>query len=116
MNSKLIKKLARSCFDKEILDEVKVLKVAKYLNKKQLRTFIKNLTLINKENTVTVFVSSKKIEKSIKNQVGEIFKGKKIIVKEDKDLIAGIRIEDVDNTYELNLKNSIVNIVNYINE
>lgn|SRR3972149_7801999 len=116
MNNKLIKKLAWSCFEKGVLDEVKVLKVAKYLNKKQLRAFVKNLKLIDKQNTVTVFVSNKKLNKLLKKQVDEIFKGKKIIVKEDKELIAGIRIEDFDNTYELNLKNTIANIVNYINE
>ena len=116
MNNKLIKKLAQECFTKGILNEGRVLKIIKYLNKKDLRMFIKNLKLIDDKNTVTVFVSDKKLDKLLKKQVDEIFKGKKIIVKEDKELIAGIRIEDFDNTYELNLKNTIANIVNYINE
>lgn len=116
MDIKLIKKLAISCFKKGILDEIKVLKIAKYLNKKQLRTFIKTLKLIDQQNTVTVFVSNTKFDTSLKKHVKEIFKGKKIVVKEEKELIAGIRIADFDNIYEFNLKNTITNIVNYINE
>ena len=116
MNSKLIKKLAQECFINGVLDEKRVLRIVKYLNKKDLRVFIKNLKLIDDKNTVTVFVSDKKFDKLLKKHVGQIFKGKKIEIKEDNELIAGIRIKDFDNIYELNLKNTITNIVNFINE
>ncbi|PIR80360.1 MAG: hypothetical protein COU25_00480 [Candidatus Levybacteria bacterium CG10_big_fil_rev_8_21_14_0_10_35_13] len=115
MNTKLIKKLAGHCFKNGIMDEAKVQKTAKYLNKKQLKEFIKFLRLIDKKNTVTIFVSDKKMEELIDKKIKDSFRNKKIIVKEDKDLIAGIRIEDYDNIYEYSLESSINNMINHIN-
>jgi F0F1-type ATP synthase delta subunit len=41
---------------------------------------------------------------------------KKIIIKEDKTLLAGMRIEDADMVYDLNLKNTLNRIVEHISE
>lgn len=113
MNTKDIKKLALSSYTKENLDENKTLRIANLLKKGDLRQYLKTLKLIEKKNTVKVTVSSKP-DISIQTNLKKIFKHKKIIVKEDNNLIAGIKIEDFDNVYEFNLSNTLKNIVNYI--
>lgn len=108
-----IKKLANASYVREELNEEKVLKIAKLLNKGQLREYIKALKLIEKKNTVKVTISSKP-DIFLQNSLKEIFKSKKIKMTQDDNLIAGIKIEDFDNVYEFNLSNTLKNIVNYI--
>jgi F0F1-type ATP synthase delta subunit len=114
MNNKDIKKLALSSYIKNELDEKKALKIAKLLNRIELKEYIKAIKLLEKKLTVTVY-SPKKIGSYTRKQLQEIFKNKKIIVKEDKSLIAGIRIEEYDDVYDLNLENTLKNIIEYIN-
>ena len=47
-------------------------------------------------------------------KIKEIFPDKKIVLKEDKSLIAGIRIIDKDTIYDFNIKNTLENLVKYI--
>lgn len=115
MNKKDIKQLAQFSFTKENLDEKKVLRIAKLLDKRDLRQYIKELKLKINKNTIKVSVSSK-LDKETENSLKTIFKNKKMEIIEDKDLIAGIKIEDFDNIYELNLKNTLDLMINYIKQ
>lgn len=113
MKTKDIKKLALASYTKNKLDENKVLRITKYLEKSDLREYVNALKLIEKKNTVKITISSKP-DSLIQNSLKEIFKHKKIIITQNEELIAGIKIEDFDNVYEFNLSNTFKNIVNYI--
>ncbi len=115
MSTRDIKKLASFSFTKGELDESKVEKIAKKLSKSDLREYIKALKLINDKNTVKVW-SSTKLDRNAQESIKKMFKGKKIQLLEDKELIAGVRIEDYDNIYELNLKDSLNSMVDYVKE
>jgi F0F1-type ATP synthase delta subunit len=110
-----IKKLASGSYKNGILDEQIVLKIAKHLKKSDLRTYIQELKLIEAQNTVNVSTSTK-LSKDLENDLKQIFKGKKIEFTEDKNLIAGIKIVDFDKIYELNLKNTFSNMIEFINK
>lgn len=110
-----IKTLTLASFTKERIDEKKVLKISKLLKRTDLKIYIKFLKLLEKKNTVNVWVSSYG-DKSLQNKLSNIFKSKRIVIKEDKELLSGIKIEDFDNVYEFNLKNSIKNAVDFMTE
>ena len=115
MDRKLIKKLVLASYTYGDLDEKKVLKIAKILKKNDLKLYIKALKANEMQNTVVVSTTWDKT-KELKNHLSDVFKDKKIIVKYDKSLIAGVRIQDFDNIYELNLKNKIKNLIKFIGE
>ena len=108
-----IKKLALSSYSNGKMNESKVLKVANLLKRSDLRAYLQVLRLIQKKNTVKIILAGK-LDKSSRNNLNEIFKQKNIIIEEDPNLIAGLKIEDFDNVYEFNLKNTFKNIVNFI--
>ncbi len=109
-----IKKLAQASYKKNELNEEIVLKIAKNLTRSELRQYIKELKLIEAKNTVKVFVSSK--SRALEVELRKIFNSKKVEFTEDKNLIAGIKIVDFDKIYEVNLKNTLDSMVEYINK
>ncbi|MBI2025880.1 MAG: hypothetical protein HYT06_00700 [Candidatus Levybacteria bacterium] len=112
---KQLKKLVISSYTNKTLDEKKVARVAKLLSKEQLREYIKALKAFEKQNTVVITLADTNDKKAYKD-FAKLFKDKKIIIRQDKSLLAGIKIEDFDNVYEFNLKNKVDNIVNFINQ
>lgn len=110
-----IKSLAFASFTNGKLDEKKVFRITKYLQKTDLKHYINALKLLEKKQTVIVWISTAP-DKLLQKKLSSIFKNKKIAIKEDQELIAGIKIEDFDNVYESNLKNSIKSAVNFITE
>lgn len=110
-----IKKLVIASYTQNKLDEIKVGKIAKLLNKTELREYIKALKAFESKNTVIVTLADSK-DKSLSKDFSKLFKDKKIVIREDKSLLAGVKIEDYDDIYEFNLKNKIDNIVNFISE
>ena len=115
MDRKLIKKLVLASYTYGDLDEKKVIKIAKIQKKGDLKLYIKALKANEMQNTVIISTTLDKT-KELKNHLSDVFKDKKIIVKYDKSLIAGVRIQDFDNIYELNLKNKIKNLIKFIGE
>ncbi len=116
MTQKDIKKLAIASYTKGSLDEVEIVKIVKFLNRKELKVYIRALRLIESKNTVIVTTADISTSNFLEKQISEVFEGKKVNIKEDKNLIAGIKIEDYDNIYEFNVKNTIENIVEYISQ
>ena len=110
-----IKKLVIASYTQNKLDEKKVGKIARLLNKSELREYIKAIKAFEKKNTVIVTLSDGK-NKELAKDFTSLFKDKKIVIREDKSLLAGVKIEDFDDVYEFNLKNKIDNIVNFISE
>lgn len=109
-----IKKLVIASYTQNKLDEKKVIKIAKLLSKTQLREYIKAIKAFEKQNTVVVTTADK--NDGLIKEFSKIFKDKKIVIRKDKSLLAGVKIEDFDDVYEFNLKNKIDNIVGFISE
>lgn len=111
MNIKKIKTLVLASYTDKRLNVDKVNKIAGLLTRKDLKTYIKVLKSYEKKNTVIVNLPFLYNDKKI---FDKMFKGKKIIYKEDPSLIAGVRIINNDIVYEHNLKNTLEDISAHI--
>jgi F0F1-type ATP synthase delta subunit len=81
-----------------------------------LKTYINLVKSFEKSKTVTVFTPNLSAGAFFKKELGKIFVNKKIEIKMDKKLIAGIKIIDNDNVYDFNVRNNLKNLVSYINQ
>jgi hypothetical protein len=115
MDKKIIKQLAVASFTNNILDENKVNRIIKYLTRGDLKNYIKALRLIQKSQTVTVFIPNQSYN-LIVNDIKKMYPNKTIVTQIDKSLIAGVKIINNDEVFESNIKNNINNLVNYISQ
>lgn len=115
MQTKKIKKLAEMTYSGNKINE-KIVKLASgKLKKSELKVYLKSLKNMQKKKVLKVYVPSKKlISRDIENRLVKFFKNKELNFIEDKSLIAGIRVVDNDMIYELNLKDSFENLIEYI--
>ncbi|MEK7451093.1 MAG: hypothetical protein AAB662_04110 [Patescibacteria group bacterium] len=111
MNVKNIKKLVLASYIDKKLNPIRVNKIAGLLARKDLKTYIKTLKSYEKKNTVIINLPFLYNDKKI---FAKMFKGKKIIYKEDPSLIAGVRIINNDIVYEHDLKNTLEDIATHI--
>lgn len=114
MTRKQIKKLINASYINNNLDSTRVNRISKRLTKTELKLFIKLLKNYEKSKTLTLFVSSISEANEITKEIKKIYSDKNIVVREDKSLIAGIRIIDNDTIYDANIKNSLNEMVSYI--
>jgi F0F1-type ATP synthase delta subunit len=115
MTTKQIKNLAIASYSGELLDAKKVNRVAKLLNRNELKRYIKFLKALEQSKTVKVIMSDLKTKNLITKELKNKFPNKKMEFLEDKSLIAGLKIIDNDNIYDFNLANTLGNLVSYIN-
>lgn len=116
MTKKQIKKLANLSYNKNNLNINYVDKIVKILSRSELKTYIKAIKNIENNKTITLITSDIKNQANIGNEVKKLFPDKKIIIKEDKSMISGIRLINKDTIYDFNLKNTLENLVSYINQ
>lgn len=114
MTRKQIKKLISASYIKNSLDRARVNRIAKQLTRAELKLFIKLLKNYEKGKTVTLFVSSISDANEIVKQIKKIYLDKNFVIKEDKSLIAGVRLVDNDTIYDANIKNSLSEMVSFI--
>lgn len=115
MNNKQLKKLVLESFDKGLLDSEKVEKIAEFLRRNELKEYIKQLKRVESENTVVISLPYLPTEIERK-QHGEMFAKKKIIYDIDPTLIVGTKIQENDLITEYNLKNTLENLYNHLEE
>lgn len=114
MTRKQIKKLISASYIKNNLDRARVNRITKQLTRAELKLFIKLLKNYEKGKTVTLFVSSIPDANEIVKQIKKIYLDKNVVTKEDKSLIAGVRLVDNDTIYDANIKNSLSEMVSFI--
>ena len=114
MTKKQLKKIAIESYTNGQLNEKKVKKIANFLSRQNLKEYIKILRELEKAKQVIVFVPRLYKNRDIEKQLSNVFGGKKIVFKEDSSLIAGLRVEDNDLTYELSLENTLENLKTHI--
>lgn len=116
MKNKQIKKLAYLSYTKNTLDIKKVNKIANTLTRSELKEYIKAIKLLEKGGKIILLMPKITGKESLLKEIKRIYPAKKILIKEDKSLIAGIRVIDNDTIFDFNLKNTLQNLVSYVNE
>jgi len=116
MNQKIIKKLALESYAKGNLDSKKVDRIVKHLGRFDLKLYIKAIKNYENSKTVTVLLPNISDRVSLIKEIKKLFPDKKIIIKKDENLIAGIRIIDSDSVYDFNVQNMLENLVSHINQ
>jgi len=116
MTKKQIRNLVQASYTGNELDQKKINRITKLLNRFELKEYIKLIKLFEKSKTLTIYTPSLAAGTMLKKEVGKMFGSKKIEIKMDKKLIAGIKIIDNDNVYDFNLRNNLKNLVSYINQ
>lgn len=107
MKKKDIQYLIAASYTKDQLDEKKVLKIAKQLQRKDLKLYIRGLKLSEKKHQVSVALPSASVYNTTKQIFFELFPGKTITVNEDKLLLLGARVVADDMVYDFSLKNAL---------
>lgn len=115
MTNKKIKQLASLSYLNNNLNQKTVKKISSKLDRKELKKYIKILKMLEKKKIVYITLPTSSVDKQMRKNLIEIFKGKKIIFKVDKNLIAGIKIVDFDNVYDFSLSSKLNNIIADIN-
>jgi len=114
MTKKQIRSLVSASYTNDQLDQQKINRITKLLNRPELKTYINLLKSFEKSKTLTIYTPHLSTGAFFKKELAKIFVGKKIEIKEDKKLIAGIKIIDNDNVYDFNVRNNLKNLVSYI--
>jgi len=112
MTKKQIQLLVAESYTKETLDEKKVNRIAKVLNRKDLKTYIRGLKLSEKKRVVTVALPSASVYNNTKKIFLDLFPGKTVSFQEDKLLMLGGKIQSNDMVYDFSLKNRLENFIN----
>jgi F0F1-type ATP synthase delta subunit len=116
MTIKQIKNLAMASYSNNSLDVKKINRISKFLNRTQLKRYIQFLKNFEKSKTVIVTMSQLNVKSGLESELKKIFPGKKLQFFEDKSLLAGLKLTDNDIIYDFNLKNTLENLVSYINK
>lgn len=114
MKKIVIKKLADASFTKNTLDKEKVDRIAKKLNRGDLKEYIKDLKNLNSKKTVIVSLPSENGASKIRDMFAKIYPARRIEIKIDEDLISGIKVIDYDNEYELSMKSFLEESMEYL--
>lgn len=113
MTKKIIKQLVMASYKKGNLDEKMVSEIAKKLNRTQLKRYIKGLKDFENKNSVTITLAKNPTQQE-KRQLETLYPNKKILYNIDESLILGMRIENYDNVYEMNLQNTLSSLLSHI--
>ena len=115
MDKKILKQLVAYSLTGSHLDNKKVMKIANQLNRKQLKAYIDGLKRWIQKNTVIV-ESAKDVSQGTKNEYKKAFSGKDVVFTTNPNLLVGTRIIDSDTIYELNLKDTLDHIKQYVTQ
>lgn len=110
---KLIKKLVVHSKTKEKLDALKIAKIAKMLQRNELKEYLFLLKRARAEETVIIESSSKLTKQSIKTLKSK-FKNKEIIVNQRNDNIAGMKFFIKDTIIDFTVKRILERIQNTV--
>ena len=116
MTKRIIKKLALESYTGKNLDPKKISKIIKLFNRSELKTYIKAIKNYENAQTITLITPAKTGSDKILKEIRNMFLDKKILLKQDKNLIAGVRIIDNDTIYDFNVQNTLENLVSYVSQ
>src|SRR3989344_1274298 len=113
INKKTIKKLAIDSFSKNSLNIPRVQRISALLKRNELKYYIKALKSLENKKTITLVVPDEEIEsiQKVFDKLKKAYPDKKILVKVDPSLIAGIKIINDDLIYEVSIKQILEDLV-----
>ncbi len=114
MTKKQIKKIASASYTKNNLDQNKVKKVTALFTRRELKLYIQALKNLENNKTITLITPKISGNGNLVKELQKSFPDKKVLLREDNSLIAGVRIINKDDVYDFNIKNTLENLVSYI--
>lgn len=115
MKRYLFQQLVPASYTKNELDEATVNKVASLLRKRELKRYIRALRMNEQKRSVTI-ASAFPLDKKDEEVITDMYPNKKIITQTDPSLLLGLRIQDNDMIYQLNLCDTLNRMSEYIEE
>lgn len=118
MTNKQIKKLAEESFVKQNLNQKKVNLITRSIKRSDMKKYIKALKVIERKNTIYVVFPVQEEKNSIEyalKTLKNMYPFKKAECMIDPSLMAGVKIINDDLIYDFNMKNTLHNIMSYIN-
>lgn len=115
MKKTLLKQLILTSYKEGELDEEIVFAIADRLERKELKQYLKALKQSEKLRTVIVDLPTDAAKEQIKD-LQMLFPQKAIKVRKDPSLLAGVRIINSDDIFEMNLKHNLDAIIEQVNE
>src|SRR5438034_8728193 len=112
MTKKEVEILAKDSYINNQLDEKKVMEFASYMNRKDVKSYLRVLKAIEKKKNVIIALPGTKSYNTGKEIFEDVFSGKNISIEEDLSLLLGLRITDNDMIFEKSLKHSLESMVN----
>lgn len=117
MTKKKLKLLAKASYTREKLDFKKTKRVANFLNRSDLKQYIRELKKFEQGKTVRVALpNTKMLSVSSLNRVQNCFPKKRLIIKEDPSLLLGLTVIDNDLIYNLSLRDIFTDLNQYLLE
>jgi F0F1-type ATP synthase delta subunit len=113
MNKSLLKELIIASYKNGKLDQAKILSIADQLKRKELKAYIHAIKQAEKKRTVYIEMA----EDSTKEQSEELqalFPNKRIVINKNPTLITGMRIQNNDDVFEMNLKHELDAIIEQV--
>jgi F0F1-type ATP synthase delta subunit len=115
MTRKFLNKLVEASYIDESLDQQRVMAIAERVNRKELKAYIQAIKA--REQSTTVIVDAPyELDKKQTDELLKFFPGKKLVSRKDNSLLLGLKITDNDTIYEMNLKDTLDNISDYLKE
>lgn len=116
MTNKQIKQLTEISFKDTSLDEKKVIQIVKLITKKRdFKQYINYLKILDSQKKIIVSIPSLKNQKDVQKIFKSAFPKKRILIKEDTSIVTGLKIEDGDQIFEYNIKNTLNLLNDFIN-
>ncbi len=115
MNKKFLQQLVLASYTKDGLDAAKAHKIASFLRRGELKQYIRTLKMNEQRNSIVV-TTARPMPKNDEEAFKKVYPDKKILTHTDPSLLLGLRIQDNDIIYEMNLKDTLDNMSEYIEE
>lgn len=113
MTKKQLKNLALQSYTKGLLDEKKVNSAALILTRSQLKQYLKELKNYESKKTVNIKAAHLPTKASQETFL-KLFPGKQIVYTVDPTLLVGIQIINNDQVFDLNLKDTLDNLLSHV--
>ncbi|MBI4084867.1 MAG: hypothetical protein HY431_03090 [Candidatus Levybacteria bacterium] len=115
MTKKFLQQLVLASYTNDQLDQITVNKIASFLHRGELKDYIRALKTNERKRSV-VITSVLPLNREEEEKMKQVYPDKKIIILSDPSLLLGLRIQDNDTIYQLNLRDSLERIREYVEE
>ncbi len=115
MNRKKILALIDLSYTKGVLDKEKTLTIASILSRKELKDYIRKLKDFENQKKVIV-TTPVEVSEQEKKTLSKNFEKKNLEFLIDPDILGGIKIQENDIIYEVSLKKTLDDMIDFLSE